>query len=109
MHLFKSFETILKENDELKNAIVLFLCKKHNSVSSFCRSALKVILNDSPFNFVGTRQLSAESSKFLNYFIHIKLIYFLWRYSTCLPKMMFVWQCPSSNQMHFTRAKSGAG
>ena len=51
MHLYKLLEILLKETNKLKNATVLVLRKKHNSVSSFCRDALKVILNDSLFNF----------------------------------------------------------
>ena len=51
MHLYKSHEILLKDNNKLKNATVLFLSKKRNSVSRFCRGASKVILNDSPFNF----------------------------------------------------------
>ena len=47
MHLYKSLGILLKEN----NATVLFLRKKHSSLSSFCRGASKVILNNSPFNF----------------------------------------------------------
>ena len=49
MHLYKSLGILLDK--KLKNATILFLRKKHNSVSSFCRGASKVILNDFPFNF----------------------------------------------------------
>ena len=41
----------MKENNTLKNAPDVFLHKKHNNVSSFCRGASKVILNDFPLNF----------------------------------------------------------
>ena len=51
MHLYKLLEILLKEKNKLKNATVLFLRKKPNSVSSYCRGASNVILNDSPFNF----------------------------------------------------------
>ena len=51
MHLYKLLEILLKETNKLKNATVLVLRKKHNSVSSFCRDASKVILNNSLFNF----------------------------------------------------------
>ena len=42
---------LLKENNTLKNASDVFLHKKHNSVSSFCQGASKVILKDFPLNF----------------------------------------------------------
>ena len=45
MHSYESLGILLKENDKLKNATVLFLREKHNSVSSFCQDALKMILN----------------------------------------------------------------
>ena len=53
MHLYKSLGILLKENNKLKNATVLFLREKHNSVCdcSFCWGASKVTLNDSLFNF----------------------------------------------------------
>ena len=55
VHLYKSLGILLKNNNKCKNATVLFLCKKDNCVDSFCRGALKVILNSSPFNLVVTR------------------------------------------------------
>ena len=55
MYLYKSLGKLLKENNKLKKATVLFLRKKHNSVRSFRRGASKVILNDSPFNFCRCR------------------------------------------------------
>ena len=52
MHLYKSLGILLKENDKLKNAIVLYLRKNHNSVkSTIVSKGSKVILNDSPSNF----------------------------------------------------------
>ena len=67
MHLYKLLEILLKESIKLKNATVLFLRKKYNSVSNFCLGASKVILNDSPYNFGRyTIQLSAESNKLYN-------------------------------------------
>ena len=50
MHLYKSCGILLKDINKFKNATDVFLHKKLNSVSSFCRGGLNVILNDSPFN-----------------------------------------------------------
>ena len=47
----KSFEILLNDNNKLKNDTVLFFREKYNRVNSCCQSALKIILNDSPFNF----------------------------------------------------------
>ena len=65
MHLYQSLGILSKENNKVENATVLFLRKKYNSLNSFCRGALNVILNDSParLSIVGTRQLNAELSK----------------------------------------------
>ena len=52
MHLYKSLGILLKENDKLKNAIVLYLRKNRNNVkSTIVSKGSKVILNDSPSNF----------------------------------------------------------
>ena len=50
MHLYKSLGIPFKKNNKLKNSTALFFREKHNSVSSFCRGASKVILNNSPFD-----------------------------------------------------------
>ena len=63
MHLYKSLGILLKDNNKLKNSNVLFIRKKHNILSSFCRGAPKVILNDSSLNCGHTRKLSLEFSK----------------------------------------------
>ena len=51
--LYKSLWILLKENNKLKNATILFLREKHNHASNFCCGASNLILNDSPFNFGG--------------------------------------------------------
>ena len=75
MHLYRSLGILLNDNNKLKTATVLFLHKKHNSVSSFWRGASRETFNDFPFNLIVPRQLSAESksSKLYKYFIHIKI------------------------------------
>ena len=97
MHLYKSLGILLKANN------------KQNSVTSFCRSASKLILNDSLLNFGWqTRQLNAESSKLLNYLSISNWMCFLWRYSTRHKRYSIVshaWPsaCTSKGTLHTTR------
>ena len=57
--------------------LILFLREKHKSVTSFCRDALKLILNDSQLILVALRQLLNKcrimKQVIKQSFIHIKL------------------------------------
>ena len=74
----------MKENKKLKISPVLFLHEKHISVSSFCRGASKVILNDSPFNYglyKSTNIIVQNRASYSRYYFISNWMCFLWIYS----------------------------